>query len=58
MTVTMRNVTTIKPRFGFKESFMVRCPGAKKKGDGTAAEGVTTAILEAMPMMMANTAML
>ena len=54
---TTKQITT-NARFGLMVVFMVTCPGPKKNGDGTAAEGVTVAIPDAIPMIKQNAAIL
>ena len=44
--------------FCFTEFFIVMCPGPKKKGDGTAADGVMADNPDAIQMIIANAARL
>lgn len=54
----MTKHATMKIRFHFRVAFIVKCPGPKKNGDGTAADGVIVAIPEAIAMITANAARL
>ena len=54
---TTKQITT-NSRFGFNVGFIVKWPGPKKNGDGTAADGVMVAIPDAIAMIRPNAARL
>ena len=53
---TKKEITT-KIVVYFTVVFIVTCPGPKNSGEGTAADGVTAAIPDAIETMMVNAAM-
>ena len=58
MHVIITKVAITKARFGFKVFFTVRCPGPKKNGEGTDADGVIVDIPDEMLIIIAKAAML
>ena len=58
MNAQMTKHATMKIRFHFRVAFIVKWPGPKKNGDGTAADGVIVAIPEAIAITTANAARL